>query len=108
MVAIGKEMFSVRNVRHHTLLLPLQTNILWLFKNNSAKKTTAEAPLHMYVFRQICYSIVTWRARQAGILEVLWTNLHLRSLDRLIVILPVVPAHSLSIDLPIKVQTIKV
>ena len=42
------------------------------------------------------------------ILKILWTYLHLRSLHWVVVIFPLVPHHSLSIDLAVKIQTIQV
>ena len=61
-----------------------------MFKN-STKKTKAKAPSTRY-----------WS------LEVLWTNFHLRPLDRLIVVFPVFPLHSLTVLFTIEVQTIEV
>ena len=42
------------------------------------------------------------------ILKIPWTYLHLRSLHRVVVFFPVVPHHSLIIDLAVKVKTIQV
>ena len=46
--------------------------------------------------------------RHNSILKILWTYLHLRSLHRVVVFFPMVPHHSLIIDLAVKIQTIQV
>ena len=53
---------------------------------------------------EIIHSSHSWHC----LLEVLRTNLHLGSLDRVVGILPVVPCHSLRIHLTIEIQTIQV
>ena len=53
------------------------------------------------------FSDAKWNARQR-ILEVLWSYLHLRPLDRFFSLFPVVPCHSFLTDQAGAVQTIQV
>ena len=46
--------------------------------------------------------------RLTGLLNILWAYLHLGPFEREMAILPVIPAHSLRIDLAIKIPTIQV
>ena len=52
--------------------------------------------------------VFTDRNDHNWILKILWTYLHLRSLHRVAVTFPLVPYHSLTIDLSVKIQTIQV
>ena len=56
----------------------------------------------------LVYVVFTDRNDHNWILKILWTYLHLRSLHRVVVIFPLVPHHSLTIDLAVKIQTIQV
>ena len=56
----------------------------------------------------LVYVVFTDRNDLNWILKILWTYLHLRSLHRVVVVFPIVPRHSLSIDLAVKIQTIQV
>ena len=42
------------------------------------------------------------------VLKIFRSNLHLGPLDRIVAVFPVVPGHSIDIDLTIEVQTIQV
>ena len=78
----------------------------WLFKNSTKKLAKAKAPLHFspeYIFR-FCLT----RSTGYWSLEVLWTNFHLWPLDRLTVVFPLVPTHSVYVIFTIEVQTIEV
>ena len=44
----------------------------------------------------------------SNVLEILGTYLHPGPLDRIAILLPVIPVHSFTIDLAIKVQTIQI
>ena len=56
----------------------------------------------------LVYVVFTGRNDVNWILKILWTYLHLRSLHRVAVTFPMVPCHSLTTDLSVKVQTIQV
>ena len=56
----------------------------------------------------LVYVVFTDRNDLNWILKILWTYLHLRSLHWVLAIFPLVPHHSLSTDLSVKVQTIQV
>ena len=56
----------------------------------------------------LVYVVFTDRNDLNWILKILWTYLHLRSLHRVVVVFPMVPHHSLSINLAVKIQTIQV
>ena len=56
----------------------------------------------------LVYVVFTDRNDLNWILKILWTYLHLRSLHWVVVIFPMVPHHSVTIDLSVKVQTIQV
>ena len=56
----------------------------------------------------LVYVVFTDRNDLNWILKIPWTYLHLRSLHRVVVVFPMVPHHSLIIDLAVKIQTIQV
>ena len=56
----------------------------------------------------LVYVVFTDRNDLNWILKIPWTYLHLRSLHRVVVVFPMVPRHSLTIDLAVKIQTIQV
>ena len=81
-------------INNHALLIFLKTLLLKLKYINPY--TSAE---NIFIF---CTIKVWWT------LEVLWTDFHLRPLNRFIIFFPVIPRHSLGVIFTIHVEAIEV